>query len=278
VKKCLLTAPLCVAIAATLAACGSSSSSPSPTPSATATASAVPTAVPIPTAAPFTSQASVVSVPSVAASVALPTIAGFSGSIDFGIPTILAPGTTISTTVSNVAPTAANVPALSVLRHALAQRESASANGAAVVLVYNDLLYSSAVTYAKAPSLVTTVPSADIVAASYYLALYDPTRPSLGWQRGFEGPAVVTGSTLAFSSAALTPFTFAANADYYLAIYATSTAAAAPTPAPSIAPIAPATATPGPSPTPTAVASATPTASPTPTESSQPSQPSTPAP
>jgi hypothetical protein len=273
-----------VIVSMALCACGSSNSSPSPI-QPVASPTAAPTAVPIPKASPFTSVTSVVGVSAVAASVTVPVVAGYAGSIDFGVPTVLPPGTTISTTVSNVAPTAGGVPALSsVSRQVLAQRKTASADGAVVVLTYDDLLFSNAVTYGKAPSFVLTVPAADVVTAAYYLAMYDPSRPSLAWQLGFEGPGTVTGTTIAFSSVSFSPFTFAANANYYFALYAISASAAAPTPAPSISPTAAVTATPNPNPT--AKPTVVPTATPVPGGSSQPatpvpggsSQPATPVP
>lgn len=69
--------------------------------------------------------------------------------------------------------------------------------------------------------------------ANYYLALYDPQRPSLGWQQKFAGPATIDGATLTFTSA----YTFNRYEQYWLAISAVSQQAAQPTPAPAISPV-----------------------------------------
>lgn len=262
--KHALPAGFVILSALALSACGSSNSSPS-----TVLPASSPTPVPIPSASPFTSKPTVAAAPSVVAALPLPSIAGFSGAIDLSFPLSLPAGTTITTTVSNVEPT--NAPKISsLLRSTLDLRNTLSANGEIVVLTYDDFVFSNAVTYETAPSFTLTIPAKDVVPASYYVALYDPTRPSLGWQLGFEGPAKIKGTTVTASSTSLTPFTFAKNANYYFALYAISSSAPAPTPAPSIKPIAPATATPNP------YASAAPTSSPTVSPSSTPESQPTP--
>lgn len=79
--------------------------------------------------------------------------------------------------------------------------------------------------------------SAVVQGASYYLAFYDPQRPSLGWQHGFAGPASVS------TASGVPTLTFTANApqlnryvDYWMAVYMLPSSAPAPTAAPSIAP------------------------------------------
>ena len=264
-SRCILAASL-IAAAIAVDACGSSNSSSS----APFVPASAPTAVPIAAPAAFTAS-STVPAPAAAAAVALPTNSVYSGAIDLGAPTSpIPPGTTIADILSDVAPSTAQAPALSdALRHALAQRIGESANGAIVVLAYVNLLYSNTVTYASAPSFSLTVPAAQIANAAYYVAAFDPARPTLGWQLGFSSVGSVSGSTLSFKGAS-TPFTFDAGANYYFAVYAISSAAVAPTPAPSIVPIVPTaapvaspTSTPLPSPTATAVPTITPTAVPT---------------
>ena len=231
-----LVAASCAAAVAALHACGTSNSGASPNPPPTA----VPTAVPIPKPAAFTTTTVVAPAPAVAAALVLPTGSVYSGSINLGAPTSLPPGTTISNTLTNVAPSAEDAPARSdTLRQKFAGRSISSANGAIVTLVYIDLLYSNAVIYASEPSFGLTVPANEVrAAADYYVAAYDPSRPSLGWQLGFEGPAKISGTDLSFHGLA-TPYTFAPNANYYFAVYAISSSAAAPTPAPAVKPIAP---------------------------------------
>jgi hypothetical protein len=263
---------LILAATCALAACGGGSSS-APATSPTQAPSSIPTAVPIATSAPFAVQ-SVVTPIAAATAVPLPADGNYSGAITFGaVTSTIAPGTTISITLTNITPSTPNAPTLSDVLRQLAGRRSIASSGAIDVLEYIDVLCSNSVTYATTPGFSLTVPAAEIATASYYLAIYDPTRPSLGWQLGFEGPATITGSTLTFTGAS-TPFTFAADTNYYFAAYAISTAAATPTPAPFIAPIIPTAApsatptpvlTPTPTPTPTIAPTATPTTAPTPT-------------
>lgn len=73
--------------------------------------------------------------------------------------------------------------------------------------------------------------------AAYYLAFYDPQRPSLGWQQGFAGPASVS------TSSGVPTLTFTGNApllnryeQYWLAVYMQPSNAPTPSAAPSIAP------------------------------------------
>ena len=258
-----------VAAAVTYAACDSTSTGPAPVPVAN------PTAVPI----PALSFAAVSSTSAAAAGVSsLPAGAPVGGSIDFGTGVSIPPGTVVTTTLTSTAPT--GIPTLSALLHkTLAKRSTEAANGAIAVLAYVDLLFSNAVTFAQQPSFTMSFPAADVTTANYYLAAYDPTRPSLGWQLGFEGPGTKLNATTIVFTGASAPFTFAQNATYYFAPYAISTTAVAPTPAPSISPVAPVTAAPTTSPTVTP--SATPTASgptPTPAPSIAPSKGPSPTP
>ncbi|HET9393926.1 MAG TPA: hypothetical protein VFO29_10480 [Candidatus Rubrimentiphilum sp.] len=84
-------------------------------------------------------------------------------------------------------------------------------------------------------TLTVQVPAAVFLSGvKYYLALYDPQRPGLGWQQGFAGPAAISGSTLTFTGSAQT---FNRYEQYWLAVYAVNQSAAAPTPAPSTSPV-----------------------------------------
>jgi hypothetical protein len=91
------------------------------------------------------------------------------------------------------------------------------------------------------PSFSITVPSSVILpGASYWLAAYDPTQPSLGWQLAFEGPAAIaTGSsTLNFSGGGLYDFAGgSSNNTYWFALYAASSSLPPPTPAPTNQPV-----------------------------------------
>jgi hypothetical protein len=104
-------------------------------------------------------------------------------------------------------------------------------------------------TFPTLPSYTITLPSAffSVPQTTYYLALYDATRPSLAWQSRVE-TCVATASTSTLVCTATGPVTLANNVPYYFALYAVSTAAAAPTPGPSVSPIAAATNAPSSSP------------------------------
>jgi hypothetical protein len=106
-------------------------------------------------------------------------------------------------------------------------------------------------TFATTPSFTIVLPSAyfALPATSFYLAVYDPTKPTLGWQSRAEA-CVATTSTSTLSCAAPAPqqpVTFLDNVTYFLALYAVSSSGASPTPEPSVNPTAVATNTAAPS-------------------------------
>lgn len=119
------------------------------------------------------------------------------------------------------------------------------------VLVYYGLLFDARVPAYTSPlpsptdppaaavTLTVQVPAAIFLpGVAYYAALYDPQRPSLGWQQGFAGPATVSGTSLTFNSS----YTFNRFEQYWIAIYAQTQGK--PSPAPSVSPLL----TPSPSP------------------------------
>jgi len=230
-----------VLFATAFAACGGGSVGP-PQPVVTPVPTATPTPVAIPTSSPFvSSQTQVVTIATAPPSgqptpppvpVQLSTSNGFSTTLS--MPVAQSAGTeNIFSTMQNVAPTA--IPALDLHRAALALRKPKSF-GNAVALLYYDLYWSSPITFLSTPGFAVSVPPIEIIPfVSYYLALYDPTRPSLGWQYGFEGPATISGSTLTFAGSS-SPFSFAPNLNYWFAVIAIAQSFPGPTPAPSIAP------------------------------------------
>jgi hypothetical protein len=269
-----------LAVAASVAACSSHSVSlgtpplsATTTPVATQTpqASATVTPVAVATTAPFSvGQSSNVALgtggpSSTPVPVALPSAGGFAPTLFLPLPQS-AVSVQITQLVANVAPSGA--PALSVARARTAVRRGLALPQDGAVLLYTELFFSTSVTFGTTPSFAFAIPAADVLAGvGYYLALYDPTRPSLGWQYGFEGPAAVSGTTLTFA-AAPGGFTFAGNLTYYFALVAIPTGAPVPTIAPSIAPTTVPAQTPPPIPTPSPSASpsssASPSASPSP--------------
>jgi len=114
-------------------------------------------------------------------------------------------------------------------------RRVAAASGATGI-TFLGLYWAAPITLSTLPSFTFALPSADIFSGvDYYLAIYDPSRPSLGWEEGWEGPATVSGTTLTFSGGS-SQYTFAGSLTYWLAVFAVPQSAAQPTPAPSIAP------------------------------------------
>lgn len=255
-----------IALTAILTACGGGNQyqfpyPPLPSPSPTGTAVATATPVPISTAAAF-SASQVTALPAVTAppvgqtpkpvAVALPaTSVGISGSISLPIANAssIPPGTQVQTTLTNTAPTGLPVLTPQAIKRFLQQRGvHVEGESNSVVLLYLWLAFSAGVTTTSQPPITFTLPSNEITTgAYYYVALYDPTRPDLGWQLGFEGPGTVSGSQISFTGNP-SPFSFAPFDFYYFALYAQPSTVATPSPAPTQSP------TPVPTPTPTPIA------------------------
>lgn len=235
------------------------SSSPTPiaAPTSSAQTAAVEVTVSLPTASPGATPEPV----------ALPAVAGYAPTMSLPLPQT-ATTTQLTAVVSNVE--FSSSPPLSLARSVQAARRAALPADAAPLL-YIEIYSSATIVIPSAPGFTITIPSADVFShASYYLALYDPTRPSLGWQYGFEGPGSLSGTTVTFASSP-NPFTFAGALSYYFALIVVPQNTTQPTPAPSTPPTTvptqsppPVTTTsPTPSPAPTATPSPTPTPAPT---------------
>jgi hypothetical protein len=167
------------------------------------------------------------------------------------------PNTQLALTLQNTAP--GGVPQLldTLRRPEVRTRYAAPANVS--VVSYLSLLFTQNVSLNSAPAFSFTLPAGDALPnTAYYLAFYDPGRPSLGWQLGFEGPGTLSGSIVTFSGTQ--PVAFQAYAAYWFGLYAVSQSAPAPTPAPSVSPSSAPTVQPSSLPT----GLATPTPSPAP--------------
>jgi hypothetical protein len=104
-------------------------------------------------------------------------------------------------------------------------------------------------TFPQEPTFTITLPSTffSVPSTTFYLALYDPSRPALGWQSRAETcVATATTSTLTCNQTPASPVTILNNVTYSLALYAISTNAASPTPGPAVSPTAVATNSPTP--------------------------------
>lgn len=183
--------------------------------------------------------------------VALPTAAGFAPTMFLPLPQT-ATNTLLTVGVSNVA--FSFLPPLSLKRFVV---HRAALPTDAAVLLYLVIYSNTTLVLPDAPAFTIVIPSANVFPdANYYLAFYDPSRPSLGWQYGFEGPGTVSGTTVTFASN-LSPFMFHEEVSYYFALFVIPQNSAQPTPAPSTAPTSvptqtppPVTTSPTPSPTP----------------------------
>ena len=234
---------------ATLAACGGGSvGQPQATPNPTPT----PTVAPIPSQSPYTSTAVQV-VPNVSpaasgqpaatpAPVPLPTGGGVTPVLELPA-SEYAGDEQITAVLQNTAPS--SIPALNLKRAPAAVRHVLSTDSE-VSILFLELFWGSPDTLVSQPGFTFTLPQADIVSGvGYYLAFYDPTRPSLGWQYDYEGPASVSGTKLTFTGGS-SAFTIQADVAYWYTLIAVPTSATQPTPAPSTAPSTAPTASPPP--------------------------------
>jgi hypothetical protein len=212
-----------------IAACSGTAAPPPPKATPAPTPVAVPTSSPVTVVQP---QAVVVPAATVGATpepVALPSAAGFAPTMLLPLPAS-AVTAQLTVLVSNVAPSAAPPFAVARTTQALRNAEALPAGGA--LLLYTELFVTATLALPTAPGFVIAIPSGDVLPrANYYLALYDPTRPRLAWQYGFEGPAAIAQSTLTFA-ANPAPLTLGAHLTYAIALYAIPQAGAQPTPAP----------------------------------------------
>ncbi len=253
-----LFAPAFLAVA--VVACGGGGAQPFVGPAQPKTQSATPP--PIPSAAPFSVATAVplkVTPPPAGQTpkpvpVPVPTTAsGFGGSFALPISGVnsIAANTQAIVRLSNTAPY--GVPTALAREHS--QALTAMDGTTFVPLLFLQLAFSGGVSLSNQPTMTFNVPSNEIVSgASYYVALYDPTRPSLGWELGFEGPGTVSGSAIAFTGGNGS-FSFVPFMPYVFALYAQSVSAATPTPPPTPSPTPVPTATPSPGATPTPIPS-----------------------
>ena len=149
--------------------------------------------------------------------------------------------TTVSSTFSTTAD--ASLPALSVKRSAQSMKSVREGGNTSNVIAYLRMVFSADVTLPQAPGFTFTVPGTLPTTGTYWLGLYDPLRSAAGWQKGFEGPAVVSATTskghpatqLVFASNNQ-PISFTANTPYYFVVFAVDPTIASPTPVPTSVP------------------------------------------
>lgn len=189
------------------------------------TPSAPPTPPMVGAVAPFAVQV----IASAAPSVPLPVAGGYTGT--FSQTGTIQQFAQVDEMLQNGAPS--SLPPLSVRR----KLQVAPAQ----VLFYYGLTYDAQIAQSSVTLAVTLPPAAQIPGAVYFLAFYDPERPSLGWQQGFAGPAA-SAPSLTFTGG---PVTFNRYYQYWFALYAAASTAPSPTPAPSVSPLVTPTPSPG---------------------------------
>ncbi len=259
---------LAFGMAALLSACGggggggSAASGPVPLPVAPATPTPAPVA-----GAPFSvTRSTALTFAGASVPVALPSAAGFGGTVSLPPPTA-ATSTTLTQTLTNEAPTGAGIPALDAGRVPQALRAVRGSGQTAIL--YVRLSADRVVQLPQSPAFSLTVPAASLVpGATYYVAFW-----AQGWNLGWQGPAAVDGTTLTFPGGG-SAFAFQPNAEYWFALvaFAPSGAPPSPSPTPSAAPGA------GSTPTPPPGAGPTPTPAPAGTPTPEPPSPATPSP
>lgn len=252
---------------AALAACGGKGSGVSPSASSTAaagaTAAASATATASATAAPTSAAATTATAGTTPATLLLGALSnGTTGAIT--LPATTSRTGSISGQLSATAPS--GPPALSSADRLIEAIGTTQLTG----LAYIRFTPTSSVTFASTPTFALTLGSGTTLAAGakVYVALYDPTNASAGWNT-YLGPATVTGQEVTFAPIARS-VTFNAGVAYVFAVFTTSASVTVPTASPTSTPLVtpPPTATPvsgstaapsaTPSPTPSATASATP--------------------
>lgn len=221
--KATLLARSAAAIAALsiFAACGGGGGT-SPTPS-TPSSTATPTPSPNPN-----SQSVSVPVGSSAANQQLPTVNGFSGSLQLPGATA-ASGTTISVTATTTAP--GNLPALQV------RRRNAGSSTAPTAYFFESITPSANVTFDSIPGFTLTLPETIPTAGQdFYIAIFAPGQTS--WQMQADGPAVVSGQTLTFPGIPGQTVTLNAGQTYWFAFYSIPSSAPPTSAPPTTAPAA----------------------------------------
>jgi hypothetical protein len=232
--------------ALSLAACGGGTVNTTPVTSSTAPA--------IQSLGSFTSTASIASVPASGA-VTLPALTPPAGvatgtSATVGLSAQGAGGVIASASATMSSTTPVGPPALSsIARTAEAERGVQSELAPVSGILFFGFEVSApspptSLTFSSAPTFTVTLPSAYFALpnTTFYIALYDPSKPSLGWQSRFETcVATASTSTLVCNATVQQQITVLNNVVYFFSLYAVSSSATAPTPAPSVSPTAVAT-------------------------------------
>jgi hypothetical protein len=224
-----------------VAACGGGSVNTTPISPAAPTAPAI-------QALSFTPVAGASAIPATGGT--LPTLTATGGTAaTLTLPAQAAGGVTALAAALLSATAPAGPPVLSSIDRRSAQSESSPISG--ILYISFSLAVpppATSITLTAAPSFSFTLPASyfSLPNTSFYLAVYDPSHPSLGWQSRQETctPAAATLTLACGPPQPPSPVTILNNVTYTIALYAVSTSAVAPTPQPSANPTAVATNTP----------------------------------
>lgn len=233
-RALLLGTPIAI-LAAVVVACGPGNNGPIAgviAPGSTGPTSTLPA---------FTSSGAVPLAASIGVPIALPTGGGVGGTLTIPAGSTVPAGTVLSGTLSSGLP--AGAPTLSsIARSSTASRRGTQGETSSVFgLLFGQLSLTNPITITGTTSFTFTFPAGFVAGIpstfSVYIAMYDPTRPTLGWLDR------VIGCTTSVSANAITcTFTgtanIPANVTYTFALYAVATSAASPSPAPSVSIVA----------------------------------------
>ncbi len=229
-RALFLAAPIAI-LAAIVAACGPGNNGPvagvlSPTNNG-----------PSQTLPSFTASGAVPLASNVGVPIALPTGGGVGGTLTIPAGSTVPAGTVLSGTLSNAPPSGA--PALSSIARSTASalRGTQGETSAVFGLLYGSVSVTNPITVASGATWTFTFPAGFVAgipsSLTVYIAMYDPTRPTLGWlDRVVNCTTSASANTISCTStgAANIP----ANTTYLFALYAVASSAATPTPAPSV--------------------------------------------
>ncbi len=159
-----------------------------------------------------------------AVSVTFPAIAsGAAGTV--GLPATTS-GSATATLVLQATPPAGDAAPSSI--HV--RRSIKTLGGTVTALAYVTLTVNAGVSIGQSPSFSFTFP-AGMLSGTGYVAFYDPTNASAGWQQ-VAGPVSASGTSIAFSAATLSPaVALAANTTYVFAIVVSASTLPVATPA-----------------------------------------------
>jgi hypothetical protein len=148
---------------------------------------------------------------SAASTHALPSVAGFGGSVT--LPAASAPsGATMTVTTSTSPPDGVSLPQS-------AFRRPSSGFGGVSVLAFLTFTASANVTFAGVPSFSIGIPASANAAGQFFLALSQTPVSAVAAQFITEGPAAIAGTTLGFAGST-DSFSLQAGQRYVIALYA----------------------------------------------------------